>query len=793
MKTDSPKVQVVCITYKHEKYLAEALESFVRQKTNFPFEVLVGNDCSPDGTQAVIDTYVQKYPHIIKDIKRERNMGPTRNLVDLCKRCTAPYIAFCEGDDYWIDECKLQKQYDYMESHPNVNFCFTRTKITFPEGWGIEDYYKPVNGEILMPDSMPGAIIKDTYRVHEMIDVMLAQTSSFFFRWNYNLEIPEWYYGGILGDNPMLYMQLGEGIAGFLPDVTSVYRRSEVGVFMTADKTEHFLKTRKEYVRFLYGCIEHFRKHHNSYACPQMLARLVREVRNLVNACNTVGRYDELIYVLQQYPESMKEALTVIMSKPQPGQPGQKRAKKKRGWLKRNLVDPLLFDKEFYLMENKDVAKSGMNPRRHYFVFGWKEGRRPYPPKRKISRLIKSWLWYWLGALVPKKKNSWVFSSFFKCGYLDNTKYLYEYLVENHPEIQATWLTMDDKVYKMLKEKGMPVKKMKKAKWTMLRASVAFTDHYRCSDYENIYGFNARTKVVQLWHGVGLKRLLPVGDRIPSTTIPGVRLSSDIIATESDGFAKRLAKSIRYIFRAPFRELTEKYFGFVCPGRAYVGLYADAWRMPKGCCIFSGYPRNVKLHTTKASSSLKIMYSPTFRWNPADEHKVILRFIEGLPLISEFLNAYDAELVLRLHPHTWRSYMQEIKNALVNHPRVKVDEEKDVYESLGTYTHMIGDYSSISNDFAELLNRPHVYFIPDLDAYKSRDCSFAYPFEEYSPGAQVKSWPEVIDALKEYIENPKKDEEWRLKIQEFFFDMKVNDENNSQRIVEEIKRRLKIS
>ncbi len=790
MKTSSPAVQVVCITYKHEKFLAEALESFVRQKTNFPFEVLVGNDCSPDGTQTVIDTYVQKYPHIVKDIKRERNMGPTRNLVDLCKRCTAPYIAFCEGDDYWVDDCKLQKQYDYMESHPEAKFCFTRTKITFPEGWGIEDYYTPINGEILMPDSMPGAVIKDSYRVHEMIDVMPAQTSSFFFRWNYNIEIPEWYYGGILGDNPMLYMQLGEGVAGFIPDVTSVYRRSEVGVFMTADKTEHFLKTRKEYIRFLYGCMEYFREHHNSYACPQMLARLVREVCNLMDACNTIGRYDELIYALQQYPESMKEALTVILGN---SQPSQKRAKKKRGWFKRNFLDRLLFDKEFYLMENKDVAKSGMNPRRHYFAFGWKEGRRAYPANRKVFRLIKSWLWYWLGALVPKKKNSWVFSSFFQRGYMDNTKYLYEYLVENHPEIQVTWLTMDDKVYKMLKEKGMPVKKMKKAKWTMLRAAVAFTDHFRSSDYDNVYGFNARTKVVQLWHGVGLKNMVPVGDSIPNTTVPGVRLSSDIVANESDGLFARMAKSVRYIFRAPFRELTERYFGFVCPGPAYESLYAKGWHMPKDCCIFAGYPRNVHLHKSQVPQKVKVIYSPTYRWDPKEETKMIDDFIAALPLISQFLDSVDGEMSLRLHPHTWRSYMSKIKQALQFHPRVGVDEEKDAYEKLGEYSHMVGDFSSISNDFAELMNRPHVFLVPDLEAFLKNDCALNNPFEEYSPGAQVKSWPEVIDALKEYIENPKKDEEWRLKIQEFFFDMKVNDENNSQRIVEEIKRRLKIS
>lgn len=788
METESPKVQVVCITYKHEQYLADALESFVRQKTNFPYEVLVGNDCSPDGTQAIIDEYVQKYPHIIRDIKRECNMGPTRNLIDLCSRCTAPYIAFCEGDDYWIDEFKLQKQFDFMEAHSNIRACYTSTRVLFPKEWGLESYYIPVNGEVVLPDSVPGYVKKATYKVHELVGLTAAQTSSFFFRWDYSIVLPEWYHGGMVGDWPLLFLQVGTSSVAFLPEITSVYRRSEVGCFMTRDKNEHFRRTRREHIRYLYGCFEYFREHHNSYACPQFLARLTTEVRNLLNACNAVGDYAPLISVLQDYPDAMKLALPEITGA---AAPGSKKVKR-RNWLKRTFIDKILFDKHFYLSEYKDVAKAGISARKHYFRQGWKEGRRPYPEKIKYFGNIKSWLWYWLGALVPKKKNLWVVSSFFMRGYLDNTKYLYEHIVQNHPEIDVVWLTSDRCVYEGLKQKGMPVKMMKKAKWTMLRASVAFTDHFKCSDYLNKWGLNARTKIVQLWHGVGLKNMVPVGDTIPNTSVPGVRLSSDIFPNATDGVWKRLKKKLAYIFKAPFRELPEEYFGFVCPGPAYAKFYGEGWHMPKGCCIFSGYPRNIHLHAAPVPDRVKVIYAPTYRWSPEAEDNLIQNFIKSLPLITDFLESYDGEMVLRLHPHTWRNYMGEIESALALHPRVTVDEEKDIYTRLGEFSHMIGDYSSISNDFAELMNRPHVFFVPDLDYFTSGDCSLNLPFEENSPGAQVTTWPEVVNALKEYIEHPKKDEEWRARVRDIFFDMKVNDANNSKRIVDEVKRRLKM-
>lgn len=118
-----PLVSVVIITYNHEKYIGQALESVLSQKTDFQIEVLVGDDASADATPDIINTYCEQNQDKLRVISREKNMGASANLYDLLKRANAPYIAFLEGDDYWLDERKLQKQYDFLSNHPEYTGC----------------------------------------------------------------------------------------------------------------------------------------------------------------------------------------------------------------------------------------------------------------------------------------------------------------------------------------------------------------------------------------------------------------------------------------------------------------------------------------------------------------------------------------------------------------------------------------------------------------------------------------------------------------------------------------------
>lgn len=124
-------VSVVCTAYNHEKYIKDALNGFLIQKTNFPFEVLVNDDASTDNTAKILKEYQEKYPNIIKPIYHEVNeysqgIDIFGNVVKLAK---GKYIAICEGDDYWIDENKLQMQVDFLENNSEYTMCFHSAKI----------------------------------------------------------------------------------------------------------------------------------------------------------------------------------------------------------------------------------------------------------------------------------------------------------------------------------------------------------------------------------------------------------------------------------------------------------------------------------------------------------------------------------------------------------------------------------------------------------------------------------------------------------------------------------------
>jgi len=128
------KVSVIVPTYKHEKYIAKALESIVSQKINFPMEVLVGEDCSPDHTVEIVREYGDKYPDLIFPLIREKNLGMSGNMMDLIMRSRGEYVAFLEGDDYWIDENKLQKQVEFLDAHKDYVAVFGKCIVVNEEG-----------------------------------------------------------------------------------------------------------------------------------------------------------------------------------------------------------------------------------------------------------------------------------------------------------------------------------------------------------------------------------------------------------------------------------------------------------------------------------------------------------------------------------------------------------------------------------------------------------------------------------------------------------------------------------
>ncbi|MBO1912885.1 glycosyltransferase, partial [Microvirga sp. 3-52] len=106
-----------------------AIESFLMQKTNFDFEILIGEDCSTDNTKKIVEGYAEKHPGTIRIITSEKNVGARKNSIRLLENSRGKYIAECEGDDYWTDPYKLQKQVDYMVEHPDCSMTFHASEI----------------------------------------------------------------------------------------------------------------------------------------------------------------------------------------------------------------------------------------------------------------------------------------------------------------------------------------------------------------------------------------------------------------------------------------------------------------------------------------------------------------------------------------------------------------------------------------------------------------------------------------------------------------------------------------
>ncbi len=163
----APLVSVKMITYNHAPFIAQAIEGVLRQKTDFSFELVIGEDCSTDGTRKIVFEYQKKYPNVIRIITSDQNVGMQKNGFRTMKACQGKYIAFCEGDDYWQSPHKLQKQTDYLESHPECGLVFTdfdfyysRTKKTIKNVNYSKGYRSPFNLTIEQAIGPEGGVIR---------------------------------------------------------------------------------------------------------------------------------------------------------------------------------------------------------------------------------------------------------------------------------------------------------------------------------------------------------------------------------------------------------------------------------------------------------------------------------------------------------------------------------------------------------------------------------------------------------------------------------------------------------
>lgn len=129
MKERIPQISICMITYNHENYLGQAIESIIMQKTDYKIELVIGEDNSTDATRTICEKYAKVYPQLVRLLPSEKNLGISQNFTRTLGACTGKYLAFCEGDDYWTDPYKLQKQVNFLEANPEYGLVHTGANI----------------------------------------------------------------------------------------------------------------------------------------------------------------------------------------------------------------------------------------------------------------------------------------------------------------------------------------------------------------------------------------------------------------------------------------------------------------------------------------------------------------------------------------------------------------------------------------------------------------------------------------------------------------------------------------
>lgn len=229
------KVSILIITYNQHKFIRKAIDSALAQQTTFPVEILVGDDFSTDGTRMIIEEYERNYPGRVTGVLHERNLGKNGgiNLLKTLKQAKGEYYALMDGDDYWTDPLKIQKQADQLDAHPDYSAVFHNALITYEDG-------KPAH-------LLNGADMKPYYTLDDLIgeeEIWFMATSSTMFRNNIR-EYPAWFSESSSGDIPRLILKAKLGKIGYLPDVMSVYRKNPAGAsFHDNERDEAFLRNR---------------------------------------------------------------------------------------------------------------------------------------------------------------------------------------------------------------------------------------------------------------------------------------------------------------------------------------------------------------------------------------------------------------------------------------------------------------------------------------------------------------------------------------------------------------------
>jgi glycosyltransferase involved in cell wall biosynthesis len=231
-----PKVSVLIITYNHEKYIAQTVASALNQEVNFQYEILVGDDCSTDHTREILKELAIAHPERIRLFLREEKgsgLPGKTNFVETLKACRGEYVALLDGDDYWTDVTKLQKQVNFLDAKPEFAVCFHNVEVAYEDQSQESWNYCPVDQ-------------KETSTIEDLLERNFIATSSTVFRRSPE-ALPDWFLRMKTGDWALHVLNAQRGKVGYIDEVMSVYRIHHGGYW---SKQETIQNTLDEIVMF---------------------------------------------------------------------------------------------------------------------------------------------------------------------------------------------------------------------------------------------------------------------------------------------------------------------------------------------------------------------------------------------------------------------------------------------------------------------------------------------------------------------------------------------------------------
>lgn len=216
-----PVVSVVCVTYNHADFIQDCLDGILMQETTFPVEIIVHDDASTDGTAACLKQYADAHPALFRLILQDenqfsKNVRPTPIAIAAAK---GEFVAFCDGDDYWTEAHKLQRQVQHLRDWPQANLCFHRMRI-------LAKNSDPSHNRLL-----PEFDLKPTYTIEDLMRVNFMPNSSVVARRQAIAVTPDWFPNILMNDWPRWILACEGACAAALDEVMGVYRRHEGGIW----------------------------------------------------------------------------------------------------------------------------------------------------------------------------------------------------------------------------------------------------------------------------------------------------------------------------------------------------------------------------------------------------------------------------------------------------------------------------------------------------------------------------------------------------------------------------------